>query len=63
MKLTVVTPAAVEAAAISVTLWAVPGVRVKEVGLAVTPVGNPVKATATEPVKPFDGCQSDPIGS
>jgi hypothetical protein len=45
---------AVEAVAISVTLCAVPGVRVREAGLAETPAGKPVIATATELANPLD---------
>ena len=40
-------PAAAVAAAVRVTVWAVPGVRVSVAGLAVTPLGSPVMATAT----------------
>jgi len=39
------------AAAVIVRFCAAPGVRVRVTGLAVTPVGRPVMATATEPVK------------
>ena len=46
-------PAAAEEAAVMVVLCAVPGVRFKDAGFAVTPVGRPVIATFTVPVKPF----------
>jgi hypothetical protein len=48
-----VLPALAEAPAVIVTLCAVPGVRFKEAGFAVTPAGRPVIATFTVPVKPF----------
>jgi hypothetical protein len=44
-------PAAAVAAAVRVTVWAVPGVKVSVAGLAVTPLGSPVMATATVLVK------------
>jgi hypothetical protein len=47
--------AAALAAALIVTLCAVPGVKVSVAGCAVTPVGNPVIATFTSPAKPFAG--------
>jgi hypothetical protein len=43
--------AAAVIAAVSVVVCAVPGVRFKVEGFAVTPVGSPVIATATVPVK------------
>jgi len=46
-------PAAAFAAAVSVILCAVPGVRVSVDGLAVTPVGSPLRDTFTTPVNPF----------
>ena len=46
-------PGAAFAAAVSVILCAVPGVRVGVDGLAVTPVGSPLRDTFTLPVNPF----------
>jgi hypothetical protein len=43
-------PAAALAAAVTVTLCAIPGVSVSVAGCAVTPLGNPVIATITAPV-------------
>lgn len=40
-------------AAVRVTVCAAPGVSVRDAGFAVTPVGRPVIATATLPVKEF----------
>jgi hypothetical protein len=48
-------PAAAEEAAERVTVWAVPGVRVRVAGWAVTPLGRPAMVTATLEVKPFSG--------
>ena len=53
MRVTVALPAAALEAALSITFCAVPGVNVSVAGLAVTPAGNPVIATATVPLKPF----------
>lgn len=52
VKVTVDVPAAADADAVSVVLCAVPGVRLKVAGFAVTPVGRPVSATETGPLKP-----------
>jgi hypothetical protein len=46
-------PAAAFAAAVSVILCAVPGVRVSVDGLAATPEGNPLRDTFTLPTNPF----------
>jgi hypothetical protein len=54
-KVTVTLPAAAIEAAVSVTFCAVPGINVSVAGLADTPVGSPVIATITVPVKPFIG--------
>ena len=54
-KVMVASPAAAEEAAKRVTVWAVPGVRVRVAGCAVTPLGRPVMVTATLEVKPFSG--------
>ena len=51
--MSVALPTLAEDAAVMVVLCAVPGVRFKDAGLAVTPVGRPVIATFTVPVKPF----------
>jgi hypothetical protein len=55
VSVSVALPAAVADAAEMATFWAVPGVRVREAGCAVTPLGKPLIATATMPVKPFVG--------
>jgi hypothetical protein len=55
VSVSVALPAAVAGAADMATFWAVPGVRVREAGCAVTPLGKPLIATATMPVKPFAG--------
>jgi hypothetical protein len=55
VSVTVALPVAAAEAAVSVTFCAVPGVNVSVAGFAVTPVGSPVTATATIPVKPFAG--------
>ncbi len=47
----VAVPVAAVAEAVNVRLCAVPGVRVREEGLAVTPAGRPVIATETVPEK------------
>jgi hypothetical protein len=54
-RVMVALPAAAEEAAERVTVWAVPGVRVRVAGCAVTPLGRPVMVTATLEVKPFSG--------
>lgn len=51
--MTVGVAAAAFAAAVRVTLCAVPGVSLSVAGLAVTPAGSPVMATATEPLNEF----------
>jgi hypothetical protein len=48
-------PDAADDAAVSVTVCAVPGIRVKVAGLGVTPEGRPATVTLTVPVKPFCG--------
>jgi len=48
-------------AAVRVTLFAVPGVRVKAAGFAVTPAGRPLTAMLTVPVKPLAGTALTPI--
>ena len=53
VKTTLAAPAVAEADAVRLTCWPVPGVRVNVDGVAVTPCGKPVKATATEPLKPL----------
>ncbi len=45
--------AAAEAPAASVRVWATPGVRVRVDGLAVTPAGNALRDTETDPVNPL----------
>jgi hypothetical protein len=55
VRVRVALPAATVEAAVNVTFCAVPGVKVNEAGLAVTPVGNPLSATDTEPVNPLVG--------
>jgi hypothetical protein len=54
-RVTITLPAAAVEAAVSVTFCAVPEIRVSVAGFAVTPVGSPVMATITVPVKPFTG--------
>jgi hypothetical protein len=61
VSVTVALPATVVEAAVSVTFCAVPGVNVSVAGFAVTPVGSPLAATVTIPVKPFAGTASTPI--
>ena len=51
-------PVAAVEAAVRVTFCAVPGVSVRVDGLAVTPVGSPVMATETAPVKEFSAVAS-----
>ena len=53
LSVIVVVPAAVEDPAVSVRVWAAPGVRVKVDGLAVTPAGSPLRETLTLPVNPL----------
>ncbi len=55
VSVTVALPVAAVVPAVSVTVCAAPGVNERVAGLAVTPVGNPLMATATVPVKPFNG--------
>jgi hypothetical protein len=52
VKVRVVVEAGAVAEAESVMVWGIPGVRVKEEGAAVTPVGSPARTTATEALKP-----------
>ena len=52
VKVTVDVDAAAADDAVSVVLCAMPGVRLKDAGLAVTPVGSPVIATLTAAEKP-----------
>ncbi len=49
----VAVPAAAEDPAVSVKVWAAPGVRVKVDGLAVTPAGSPLRETLTLPENPL----------
>jgi hypothetical protein len=59
VKVTVSADAGVPvAAAVSVVLCAVPGVNVSVAGFAVTPLGSPVIAMATVPLKPFTAVAS-----
>ena len=53
VRVTLVLPAAAEAAAVRVALCAAPGCSVRVDGAAVTPEGRPVKATDTLLLKPF----------
>ena len=53
MKVRVALPPAVAGAAVMATFCAVPGVNMSVDGCAVTPLGRPVIATATVPVKLF----------
>jgi hypothetical protein len=62
VKVTVALPTVAFAAAVSVTLCAVPGVNVSDVGFAVTPVGSPLIATVTVPVNPFAATASTLTG-
>ena len=55
VKVTVDVAAAALEDAVSVVLCAVPGVRVRLAGFAVTPLGRPVIATVTAAVNPLDG--------
>jgi hypothetical protein len=61
-------PAAPLLPAVSVMLCGVPGVNVKEAGLAVTPAGKPLTATLAVPLNPFSavadnctGCPAAPV--
>ena len=58
VKVTVALPTVAFAAAVSVTLCAVPGVSVSVAGFAVTPVGSPLMVTITVAVNPFVGTAS-----
>jgi hypothetical protein len=58
VKVTVPVPAGVPAAAVNVTVEAVPGLKVNEDGWAVTPVGNPVSVTGTFAANWFCGVAS-----
>jgi len=58
VKVTVDDPAAVPAGAVSVSVAAVPGVRVRDDGCAVTPAGRPAIATCTLEENPFSGAAS-----
>jgi hypothetical protein len=58
VKVTVGVAAAALAAAVSVVLCAVPGVKVSVAGFAVTPVGSPVIVTETVPLKEFNAVAS-----
>jgi hypothetical protein len=58
VKVTVTVDATAVEAAVSVTLCAVPGVNVSAAGLAVTPEGSPVIATATVLLKEFTAVAS-----
>jgi hypothetical protein len=51
VKVIVAVPVAAVAEAVNVRLCAVPGVRLRDEGLAVTPAGRPVIATETVPEK------------
>jgi hypothetical protein len=53
VKVTVAMAAAADDAAVRVTFFATPGVRLKVDELAVTPAGSPLSDTDTIPVKPF----------
>jgi hypothetical protein len=55
VKVTMALPAAAIAPAVTVTVWAVPGVKLSVAGCAVTPMGSPAIATFTIPVKPLAG--------
>jgi len=55
VKVIVALPAAAVEAAVSVIFCAVPGAKVSVAGLVVTPVGSPLIATVTIPVKPLTG--------
>ena len=52
-KATELLEATVPEAAVNVMVCAVPGVRLSDVGFAVTPEGRPVREMATFPVKAF----------
>ena len=53
MKVRIALPVAAEDAAVRITFCALPEVRLRVAGLAVTPLGRPVIATATVPEKPL----------
>src|SRR6266566_4806220 len=55
VKVTMALPAAALAPAVTVTVCAVPGVKLSDAGCAVTPTGSPAIATFTIPVKPLTG--------
>ena len=55
VTVTFASPVVAPLAAVRVTLCAVPGVRLNVDGLAVTPLGRPLRFTFTEPLKPFTG--------
>src|SRR5258708_35013486 len=57
VSITLPAAAAAPASAVIVTFCAVPGVIVSIVGCAVIPLGNPVIATVTIPVKPLTGAE------
>ncbi|WP_236657408.1 hypothetical protein [Acidisarcina polymorpha] len=53
VKVMVAAPATAVEAAVSVMVWAAPGVKLTVAGVNVTPAGSPAAVTATGPVKPF----------
>jgi hypothetical protein len=53
VNVSVALPVVAPATAVRVTVWAVPGIRVRVAGDAVTPVGRPLRVTATALEKPF----------
>jgi hypothetical protein len=55
VNVTMALPAAALTAAVTVTVCAVPGVKLSVAGCAVTPMGSPAIATLTIPVKPLAG--------
>ena len=55
VTVTLASPVGAPAAAVRVTLCAVPGLRLSVDGLAVTPLGRPLRWTFTVPLKPFMG--------
>ena len=65
MNVRLLLPVAAVDAAVSVTFCEAPGVRVRVAGLAVTPVGRPVMATETVPVKALSAvavtCTAEPV--
>jgi hypothetical protein len=62
VKVRVALPAAAVEAAVIVTFWAVPGVSVNAAGVAVTPAGRPMRATATGPENPLTALAVTLIG-